>query len=138
MARIDPLEPLMLRVVRDGDDDRFLIAGEAGETVHVGRDSVGEEQHVASGLEPARGLGPVADRHHRDALGAQPLERLVERDRHALDQYQQRHRSGRRRAARLIFDQCLAGEREQGPKAARLILLIRPDQRAERHNALPI
>ena len=40
-------------------------------------------------------------------------------------------------AARLIFDQRLAGERKQGAKPARIVLLIRPDQRAKRHIPRP-
>ena len=58
-------------------------------------------------------------------------------DRQAVDQHQDRRGAERGKAARLIFEQGLAGEREQCAQAARFILLIRTDQRAKRHMPRP-
>ena len=56
---------------------------------------------VGAGLEPARRLGPVADRDHRNAFPAQALERFVERDRDSLDKHEQGAAPSAGEAARL-------------------------------------
>ena len=133
----------MVFVIGNGEDQRpvapavSLAIGDPRDIVHVGGDPVGEQNDVGSRFEPARGLDPVAHHDHRYPLAAQPLERVVERDRHALDQHQYGSCAQRGETARLILDQRLTGERKQRAKPARFILLIRPDQRAKRHNLSP-
>ena len=123
----------MRLIVGNGQDQGPVGARYSGEIGHVGGDPVGEQQHVAPRLEPARGFGAIADRGDDDLLGAQALDRGIERKRHPLDQHHDRRRTGGGGTARLIFEQGVTGERKQSAKPARIVFLIGPDQRTKRH-----
>ena len=123
----------MRLIVGYGSDRRLGLLGQLGEQLGGSRDAVADQQDQRTGLESAGGFIAVADRNHRQAVGAQPLERLVQRRWYAFDQHDDRGRTGGRDATRLIFDQSPPGERQQGAKLARIVLLIGSDQRADRH-----
>ena len=101
--------------------------------MHIGGQPVGDLQDQRPGLEPASRLAAVADRDDDDPFSPQALERFVERSRNAFDHDDDRRSANGCGAARLIFDERSAGEREQGAQAPLLVFLICRNQRAERH-----
>ena len=131
---VDPLERLMLLVIGNGEDGGSGLFRQFGEHGRCRRDPIGHLQHRDFGIEARCGFHRVGHRDHADAFGAQPLERGLEGRWHALDHDHDRRRSDRRRTACLIFDKRAPGERRQRVKSALVVLILRSDQRAERHS----
>ena len=132
---VDPLMIPMRFVVGDDGDGGFGKFRKFGQKRHIRRQAVGDLEDERAGLEAAGRFAAVADRHDGNALGAQPLESLIERDGNPFDHDNDWRRAERGGTTCLIFDQSSASEREERAQAAPLILLVSPNQGTERHSS---
>ena len=135
--RVDSLESLVRFIVRNDRDRRLRLLGKLGDQLGGRGDPVPDQQDHRSGLEAAYRLLHIAYREDCQSVETQPLDRILERLRHALDDDDDRRSARRRRAAHLIFEQSPAGQRKERSNAAGIVLLIGPDQRSKRHCGSP-
>ena len=131
---IDPFEVFVSLVVRDRHDHRLGLLRQPRDEVGRRRDPVANQHDRRACLKAAQRLLHVADWKDADSVEPQPLERILKRLRHALDDDDDGRSPGCRGAANLIFDQGSSGERDQRAEAALIILLIGPDQSADRQS----
>src|SRR5690242_8894456 len=136
--RIDPLERVVPLVVRDSAHRPLWLLRKPGNEIDRRSDSVADQENRRPGFESADRLGDVAVGEDSDSVEPKPFEGVLQCLRDSFDHHDDRRGAGGRSAAHLIFDERPAGERKQGPKAAAIVLLIGPDQRADRHSPSPV
>ena len=135
---IDPLEIGIVLDIGQGEHGGGLLVGQFVDRALRRDRTVGEQQDILLRVEAVERVGDAAGDLDPGAVAAQPVDRLGERGGHPLDEQHDMARPRGQREPRLIFDQRAPGERKRGAQSvADICLVLRGDQRGERHVSLP-
>lgn len=135
--RIDTFERCVGFVIGNGDYRGLGFIDQLGHQFGRRRNSIADNENRGPCLEPAYGFLHVADREDADPIQTKSLEGVLERLGYSLNDDDDRSRAGRRGTANLIIDERPSRERKERSEPSFVILLISPDERADRQTSFP-